>query len=245
MPKVVLITGAARRVGAEIAATLHAAGLNVIIHYNHSESEAQKLFQALNAERPNSAHLLKADLSDMTACNELIQNAYHIWGQLDVLINNASRFYKTPLGNATLSEWDDLINSNLKSVFFLSQAAKNVLTKQQGCIINMADIHAEKPMRNYSIYCIAKAGLVMLTKSLAQELGPDIRVNAIAPGFVLPPEGENQLTEEEQKKILKRIALKRPGSPTDVAKTVLFLVNDSPYITGQILAVDGGRSLAM
>jgi len=244
-PKVALITGAARRIGAEIANTLHTAGLNVVLHYNYSETEANRLCSIFNERRPNSAVAIKFCLADSDNYTPLIKQAVRSWGHLDVLVNNASRFYKTPLTNIDESSWDDLINSNLKAPFFLSHAASEYLSKQKGCIINLTDIHAEKPLRDYSIYCVSKAGLVMLTKSLAKELAPNIRVNAIAPGTMIWPEGDNELTEQQMQKIIDKTALQRHGMPEDIAKAVLFLIKDADYVTGQILAIDGGRTLSM
>jgi len=242
-PKVAFISGAARRIGAEIARTLHAAGLSIVLHYHRSKNDAEALVASLNQIRENSAIAIGADLANTENANAVIQKAQQIWGRLDVLVNNASRFYKTPIGKVTDTEWEDIINGNLKPAFFLSQAAAPFLTNTQGVIINLADIHAERPMREYSVYCIAKAGIVMLTKTLARELGPAVRVNAIAPGTVALPEGENALTDVQKQKITDCTALKRFGDMSDVAKAVLFLVNDGGYITGQVLTVDGGRSL--
>lgn len=241
--KVVLITGAARRVGAEIARWLHVRGMNVIIHYQTSKKEAEALVQTLNNNRKNSAAMLMADLNEIAQCEQLIENAQKIWQRLDVLVNNASRFYPSPLGKITNEQWQDLMGSNLQAPFFLAQAAAQYLRPQRGCIINIADIHADKPLKNYSVYCIAKAGLVMLTKTLAKEFAPDIRVNAIAPGAILWPEVENELTAERKNKIVNATLLKRAGMPQDIAKVVNFLINDGTYMTGQILTVDGGRSL--
>lgn len=241
--KVALITGAARRVGAEIACVLHARGINVVLHYQQSEAEAKTLAEQLNAKRQHSALILKADLRQTAELNSLVKQAAAEWGRLDILINNASRFYKTNLESATEVAWDDLMDSNLKAPFFLAQSAAVYLKKQQGCIVNIADVHAARPMRDYSIYCISKAGLVMLTEVLAKELGPLIRVNAVSPGTVMLPEGENELSDERKEKIMNRIALQRYGSANDVAKAVLFLVQDADYVTGQVVTVDGGRSL--
>lgn len=243
MPQVALITGAARRVGAAIARRLHQEGMRVALHYHTSKDAATSLCQELNEIRPHSAMLLQADLTATTQLEKLIEQVLTEWGKLHVLINNASRFYRTPLDKATEIEWNDLLDSNLKAPFFLAQAASPYLAMQQGCIINIADIHGERPMRDYGVYCISKAGLIMLTKVLAKELSPDIRVNAIAPGTVMAPEGENNLTPELKQKILDRIALHKMGEAEDVAKAVMFLIRDANYITGQVLTVDGGRSL--
>ncbi|MDR3491056.1 MAG: pteridine reductase [Gammaproteobacteria bacterium] len=241
--KVALVTGAARRIGAEIAETLHTAGMNVVLHYHTSQQEAESLSAKLNKKRSDSAIFLQADLTQMTALNELVSQAAAKWGSLDVLVNNASEFYTTELSQVTVAEWDDLMSCNLKAPFFLSLAARPYLKMQKGCIVNIADIHGERPMRDYSIYCISKAGLMMVTKALAKELGPDVRVNAVSPGAIMWPEGENSLTEKVKQKIIERTALQRAGAANEIAKAVLYLVRDADYVTGQVLAVDGGRSL--
>lgn len=242
--KVALITGAARRIGAEIARILHEAGMNIALHYNASEEEAIDLCEQLNQKRKHSATAIRADLQEAESEKALVQQAVEVWGRLDVLVNNASRFYQTPLGEVTVYAWDDLMNSNLKAPFFLAQAAAPFLTKTQGNIINITDIHAERPLRDYSVYCISKSGLLMMTKVLAKELGPAIRVNGVAPGAILWPEGKNTLSEAEKQKIIEHTVLLRPGHSTDIAKAVLFFVRDAEYVTGQILDVDGGRMLS-
>ncbi|OGT38310.1 MAG: pteridine reductase [Gammaproteobacteria bacterium RIFCSPHIGHO2_12_FULL_37_14] len=241
--KVAIITGAARRIGAEIARTLHAAGMNVVLHYNISEEEAITLSQQFNQKRNSSAIALRADLQDFESGKAFIQQAANTWKRLDVLINNASRFYRTAFGKITEYAWDDLMNSNLKAPFFLSQAAAQFLAENQGSIINITDAHIESPSRDYSVYSISKSGLVMLTKVLAKELGPAIRVNAIAPGVILWPEGENALPEAEKQTIIEKTLLKRIGQPEDIAKAVLFFIQDADYVTGQMLSIDGGRML--
>lgn len=241
--KVALITGGARRIGAEIATTLHAEGMNVVLHYNISKEEALQLADKLNLVRPDSAIAVKADLLDMENGKLLVKEAGKKWQRLDVLVNNASRFYKTLMGDVTDYAWEDLMTSNLKAPFFLSQAAAPLLKQNKGVIINITDIHAERPLRDYSVYCISKSGLLMLTKALAKELGPDIRVNAVAPGAILWPEGENTLSDREKQKIIDQTALDRAGGAADIAKAVLFFVRDADYVTGQILDVDGGRKL--
>lgn len=241
--KVALVTGAARRIGAEIVKTLHQAGMNIVLHYNSSEDEAISLLEQLNQQRNHSAVAIRADLQLPESEQMLVEQAVKVWRRLDVLVNNASRFYRTSFGKVTEYAWDDLVNSNLKSAFFLAQAAAPHLAEHSGSIINIADVHGERPLRDYSVYCISKSGLVMMTKSLAKELGPQIRVNAIAPGTILWPEGKNTLSDEAKQKIIRQTALQRSGDPSDIAKTVLFLVRDGEYITGQIIAVDGGRSL--
>lgn len=241
--KVALVTGAARRIGAEIATQLHQAGFNLVIHYNHSADDAEALCQTLNAARPASAVTEQADLRDIKALEHLAKSATDRWQRVDVLVNNASSFFPTPIGDITESDWNDLFSTNVKAPLFLSQALTATLQQNKGCIINIADIHAERPLSGHPVYCAAKAGNVMLTKSLAKELAPHIRVNGIAPGAILWPESGDELSEENKTKILKKIALKRLGSPQDIARTIRFLVTDAPYVTGQIIAVDGGRSL--
>jgi len=238
--KVVLITGAAHRIGATTARTLHADGMNLILHYRSSDEAAKALRDELLAQRPDSVLILKADLHETKALPELIKTAAAKWGQLDVLINNASSFYTTEIGHVSEDQWDDLMGSNLKAPFFLSQAAAPYLKAQSGCIVNIVDIHAERPLKTFPVYSMAKAGLVMMTKSLACELGPDIRVNAVAPGAILWPE---HLDDDGKEKIISRTFLKRTGSPTDIATAILYLIRDGKYMTGQTLTVDGGRSL--
>jgi len=228
--KVVLITGAAHRIGATTARMLHAEGLNILLHYRNSR----------NAIRADSVHLIQADLHDTAKLPALIEQAIQIWGRLDVLINNASSFYATPIGTVTETQWEDLIGSNLKAPFFLSQAAAPYLRQQHGCIVSIVDIHAERPLKEFPVYSMAKAGLVMLTKSLACELGPEVRVNAVAPGAILWPEN---LGENEKQKIISRTFLKRQGAPDDIARAILYLIRDAGYMSGQVLTVDGGRSL--
>src|SRR5271154_5616024 len=238
---VVLITGGARRVGAEIARTLHAAGANILIHYRSSAAAAIALADQFNQARPHSAAIHAAHLSTPEAPEKLVAATLLEFGRLDILINNASSFYPTPVGQITLAQWDDLIGSNLKAPLFTAQAAAPRLRAQRGLIINMVDIHALRPLKAHPVYCAAKAGLAMLTRSLARELGPEIRVNGIAPGPVLWPEGE--MDEALKREIIDKTALKRTGTPHDIARTALFLAQDAPYVTGQIIAVDGGRSI--
>jgi len=242
--QVALISGAARRIGAAIAQTLHQAGMNVVIHYRHSAKEAQQLKEELEAKRPNSVLLLQADLLQTEALPQLVEQATQQWQRLDLLVNNASSFYPTEIGQITEQAWDDLMGSNLKAPLFLSQAATPALLKQGGNIINIVDIHGLRPLKGHPLYCAAKAGLAMLTKSLAKELGPTIRVNGIAPGSILWPEGEAEVSDEVQQQIVEQSALKSQGGAEDIAKTVLFLVRDGRYITGQIIPVDGGRMLS-
>jgi len=240
--KVALITGASRRIGAIIARQLHAAGMKLALHYHHSETAAHALQAELNNQRSESVLLLQADLHNTAKAISTVRQAVEYYERLDVLVNNASTFYPTPLGKVEEKDWDELMGINLKAPFFLSQTAAPHLSKTQGCIINLVDIHAERPLKQHPLYSTAKAGLVMLTKSLARELGSkNVRVNAVAPGAILWP--ENDLDEVSQQRIISAVALKRHGEPNDIAQTVLFLVRDARYITGQVISVDGGRTL--
>ncbi|MBD3669677.1 MAG: pteridine reductase [Gammaproteobacteria bacterium] len=236
-----LITGAAHRIGATVARTLHEAGMNIVIHYRASREGAQALQAELNARRPESVVLVQADLHETDKLVAMAKEAHKAWGRLDVLINNASSFYPTTIGEIDEAVWEDLMGSNLKAPLFLSQAVAPYLRESEGCIVNIVDIHAERPLKGYPVYSMAKAGLAMLTKSLAGELGPEIRVNAVAPGAILWP--EHEMDELTKQRIISRTFLKRQGSPTDIAKAIRFMVLDAPYVSGQILAVDGGRSL--
>lgn len=241
--KVVLITGAGKRVGATIARRCHHQAMRIAIHYRNSATEAEALAQALNQQRHDSAITLAAELKNSETHADLVQQVITRWGRLDVLINNASSFYPTPFSEITEKTWDDLLGSNLKAPLFLSQAAFPYLKKQKGCIINMVDIQAQRPMKKHAVYCVAKAGLVMLTKCLAKELGPSIRVNGIAPGIALWPEDETEFNPALREKIIARTAMKRAGTPDDIADAITFLIEHGHYITGQIIAVDGGLSL--
>lgn len=236
-----LITGAAARLGRAIARDLHR-DHRVIIHYRSSADAARELADELNGIRPDSAATLQSDLNAAADSEKLAREATDLWGGIQVLINNASAFYPTQIGEADENAWDELIGSNLKAPFFLSQALAPSLSEKSGCIVNMADIHAERPMPGHTVYCAAKAGLVMLTKSLALELAPAVRVNAVAPGAILWPEQE-EVDTETQRAIVERIPLARTGTEADIARTVRFLVGDPSYINGQVIAVDGGRSL--
>jgi pteridine reductase len=238
--KVVLITGAARRVGAAIARKLHGAGATVVIHYHRSASEAQALANELNDARAGSATTLGGDLLDLKVLQSLVEASVARFGHLDILVNNASTFYATPMGSITAAQWDDLMGTNLRAPLFLSQAAAPQLRARQGLILNIVDIHGIRPLRHHVVYSPAKAGLVMLTQSLARELAPEIRVNGIAPGPVEFP--ESGLTDEMKQAIIDKTLLKRHGSPEDIARAALFFAAEAPYVTGQILAVDGGRS---
>lgn len=239
--KTVLITGAAHRIGARIAHTLHQQGANLALHYRSSADAALAIQNELNAKRANSVVLIQADLHDTNSLPALIDEAARAWGRLDVLINNASTFYPTPVGTVTEEQWLDLIGTNLKAPFFLIQAAAPQLKQTDGCIVNIVDIHADRPLKNYPVYSMAKAGLVMLTKAMACELGPEVRVNAVAPGAILWPESD--MDEKTKEKIVSRTFLKRKGDPMDIARAVLFLIKDAGYMSGQVLTVDGGRSL--
>ena len=240
--KVVLITGGAKRVGAASARLLHAAGANLMIHYRSSATEARALQTELNAIRPDSVALIQADLLDIGGLPSLVHQTVITFGGLDVLLNNASSFYPTPVGSIGEKDWVDLMGSNLKAPLFLSQAAAPELKKRRGCIINITDIHAERPMKSYVVYSIAKAGLVGLTKSMARELAPEVRVNGIAPGPIMWPEDDANFDEVSRQRIVSHTMLKRAGDPTDIALAVRFFAMDTHFVTGQILAVDGGRS---
>jgi pteridine reductase len=241
--KTVLVTGGAKRVGAAIARRLHAAGANIIIHYRNSINDALALCLELNESRTDSAQCVHADLVDVTELKPMVEEAIKCFGRLDALINNASSFYATPLAAIDESQWLDLVGTNLKAPLYLSQAAAEELRRCNGCIVNIADIHAERPMQGHLLYNVAKSGLVALTKSLAQELAPQVRVNAVAPGVIVWPEGEAWQDAEQRKRIVAHTLLKREGEPDDIAKAVQFLIADAPYITGQVIAVDGGRSI--
>jgi len=241
--KVALITGGAHRIGADIARYLHAEGMNLVIHYRNSQEAAHKLQQELHAERPDSVVLVRGNLLTNGVPSNLVFETTESFGRLDVLVNNASTFYPTPIGQASEKEWDDLIGTNLKAPFFLSQAAATALIENEGCIVNIADIYGDRPLKNHTIYSVAKAGLIMMTKSLARELGPKVRVNSVAPGVILWP--ENQLDDMAKHRIIASTPLKRSGNTEDVARTVLFLVRDAEFITGQIMAVDGGRWIVL
>lgn len=241
--KVVLITGGAKRVGASICRMLHQQGAHLMIHYRRSTSEARALQAELNLLRPQSTAIIQGDLLNLASLPGLVQETVQHFGRLDILINNASSYYATELGEITEDDWHDLVGSNLKAPMFLSQCAANELRKNRGCIVNITDMHVERPKKGYIVYSVAKAGLVTLTKSLAHELAPEVRVNAVAPGPVMWPEDNPQFDEVYRQRVISQTLLKRIGCPDDVAKAVSFLVMDAPFITGQIIAVDGGRSL--
>ena len=239
--RTVLVTGAARRVGATVASVLHADGADVAVHYRGSAAEAEALVAGLNEVREDSAATFQADLLDTPAIPRLVSDVVAWKGRLDVLINNASTFYPTPIGEITEDHWDDLVGSNLKAPLFVSQAAVPALRRAQGSIVNIVDIHAQRPLREHPVYGPAKAGLAMLTLSLAKDLAPDVRVNGVAPGAILWPESD--MTDATKDSILAQVPLGRAGGPNDIAGCILYLVRDADYVTGQIIAVDGGRSI--
>jgi len=241
--KVVLVTGAARRVGAAIARRLHAAGANLMLHYRSAEADAQALQRELNALRADSVALAQADLLDIDGLPVLVRNTLARFGRLDALVNNASSFYATPFGGISDRDWDDLVGTNLKVPLFLSQAAAPSLKKAGGSIVNIVDIHAERPLRNFAVYSMAKSGLSGLTRALARELGPEVRVNGVSPGPVQWPDDDSLFDEVTRQRTVSQTLLKRTGDPDDIAGAVLYLITDAPYVTGQIIAVDGGRSI--
>jgi pteridine reductase len=241
--KVVLITGGAKRVGAAICRSLHAEGYTMMIHYKSSFHEAQALQAELNLHRADSAAIVHGDLLDIENIPKLVSATISQFGRLDVLINNASTYYASELGDIDENKWHDLMGSNLKAPLFLSQAAATELRKNHGCIVNITDMHVERPKKGYIIYSVAKAGLVTLTKSLAHELSPEVRVNAVAPGPVQWPDSNPQFDEVYRQRVINQTLLKRVGEAEDVAKAVKFLIADAPFITGHVLAVDGGRSI--
>ena len=239
---VALVTGAARRIGAAIARALHRRGLSVAVHYRTSRDDAQALARALERERPGTVATFACDLLEPGAPERLVSDVVARFGALDVLINNASSFYATPIDTTTESEWDDLIGTNLKAPFFATQAAARFLTERRGSVVNLTDIHGRNPLAGYPAYSSAKAGLIMLTRAMALELGPEVRVNAVAPGIALWPEGEGDAEAHERAEQL--LPLRRPGSAEEVADAVTWLALDAPYTTGEVLAVDGGRGIA-
>ncbi len=241
--KVVLVTGGAKRVGAAICRRLHAAGASIALHYRSSAQEALAVQAELNVVRPGSVLSVQADLLDLDAILRLVLETSQHFGRLDALVNNASSFFATPLGEIDEQNWGDLIGTNLKAPLLLAQAAAGELRRNHGAIVNIADIHAERPMHGHLLYSVAKAGLTALTRALAQEMAPQVRVNAVAPGVIMWPESAEWIDEEQRRKIIAHTLLKREGDPDDVARTVQFLLSNAPYITGQIIAVDGGRSI--
>ena len=241
--KVILVTGGARRVGAAICRRLHAAGAIIALHYRSSKDAAQALQAELQALRADSVHCIQADLLHPQAVSKMIQEIIRHCGRLDGLVNNASSFYATPLAEINEQSWDDLIGTNLKAPLLLAQAAAAELRRNHGAIVNIVDIHAERPMHGHLLYSVAKGGLAALTRALAQELAPDVRVNGVSPGVIAWPESAAWDNEARRQKIIAHTLLKRQGEPDDIARTVQFLLNDAPYMTGQIISVDGGRSI--
>ena len=241
--QVILITGGAKRVGAAICRALHANGANLMIHYRSSANEARALQAELNLQRANSVAIIQTDLLHVVGLANLIAETVRQFGKLNVLINNASSYYPSEIGHIDEAKWHDLMGSNLKAPLFLSQAAAPELRKNHGCIVNITDMHVERPKKGYVVYSVAKAGLVTLTKSLAHELSPEVRVNAVAPGPVQWPDNNPQFDEVYRQRVINQTLLKRVGEPEDIAKAVKFLIYDAPFVTGHVLAVDGGRSL--
>ena len=239
----VLVTGAARRIGACIATTLHQRGCKVMLHYHRSGDPVTELAERLNALRPESAFVVQADLGKDDDIQRLAAEVRAGFGHLDLLVNNASRFFPTTIGSTSAKQWDELMGSNLRGPYFLTQALLPELAVAGGSVVNLLDVHAVKPMHGHAVYCMAKAGLQMMTLAMAKDLGPQIRVNGVAPGAILWP--ENDCSSEDQQKILKKTVMGRAGNPEDIASAVAYLGLDAPYVTGQVLAVDGGRSLNM
>ena len=243
--RVVLITGGARRVGAAVCRRLHAAGASLMVHYRSSAADARALRDELNAVRANSVAIVQGDILKLRPLTSLVRDTIEQFGRLDALINNASTFYATPVGDITEQHWDDLMGTNLRAPLFLSQAAAAELKKRRGSIVNIIDIHAEFPMQDHVVYNAAKGGLLALTRSLARDLGPEVRVNGVAPGTIVWPDDEPWKDELARQRIVKQTALKRIGEPDDIAKAVEFLLAAAPYVTGQVLSVDGGRSVML
>ena len=240
---VALITGAAKRVGAEIARLLHAEGYDLVLHCRRSAADASRLVDELEGRRSGSTMVLQAELAELDALPALVDTAVARFGRLDALVNNASAFYPTPIGTATPAQWNDLFASNAQAPFFLAQAAAPALRETKGAIVNLVDIYAERPLARHPIYCMAKAALAAMTRSLALDLGPHVRVNGIAPGAVMwPSDGKPY---DDQQAMLARTPLQRAGSPHDVAGAVLWLLRDAPFVTGQIIRIDGGRTLSV
>jgi pteridine reductase len=239
----VLVTGAARRIGAAISRRLHAAGARIVVHCHRSRTEADELAAGLNAQREGSCAVVQGDLLDLEALPELVEDAVGAFGRLDGLVNNASSFYPTPFGAIGAGEWDDLIGSNLRAPLFLSQAAAPHLREAKGAIVNLVDIHADRPLKDFVVYSVAKTGLAGLTRALALEMGPHVRVNGVAPGAILWPDGDEHFAPSERSRIVSQTPLARIGGPEDVAGAVKYLLFDAPFVTGQIVAVDGGRGI--
>ena len=242
--QVVLITGGAKRVGAAICRELHAAGATLLLHYRSSAGEARLLQAELNHARADSVALIQADLLDVAKLPSLVDQCVNRFGRLDALVNNASSFFPTPIGDITPEAFDDLVGTNVRAPLFLAQAAAPALRRRNGAIVNISDIHAERPLRNYVVYSIAKAALTGLTRALARELAPEVRVNGVAPGPVMWPE-DGDFDEVARQRVISHTPLKREGSAEDVARTVRFLLADAPYVTGETISVDGGRHIAI
>ena len=239
----VLVTGAAKRIGAAIARELHGAGAAIALHCNRSRAEADKLATQLNSARGGSCVVVQADLLDLDALVRIVDESVGAFGGLAGLVNNASSFNATPLGSISVGEWRDLMGTNLRAPLFLSQAAAPHLRKAKGAIVNLIDIHAERPLKDFVVYSVAKAGLAGLTRSLALELGPDVRVNGVAPGAILWPDEGEHFAASERRRIMRETPLERIGTPADIAGAVKYLLLDAPFVTGQILGVDGGRAI--
>jgi pteridine reductase len=239
--KVALVTGSSRRIGRSIVCRLHEAGATVAVHYRSSIEEANALVDELNSARADSAAAFAADLTQLDDIDQLVADVSRWRDRLDVLVNNASTFYPTPIGSITDDHWNDLVGTNFKAPLFLCQAAAPGLREHRGAIVNIVDIHAQRPLRDHAVYGPAKAGLAMLTRSLAKDLAPEVRVNGVSPGAILWPEGD--MSDDTKDAIIEQVPLGRAGSPEDIADAVLFLARDASYVTGQILAVDGGRSI--
>lgn len=240
---VALITGAGKRVGAVIARTLHAAGYDLALHYRHSATETELLAASLERQRSGSTYTVQAELADTDALPGVIERVVTRYGRFDALVNNASAFYPTPVGSATTAQWNELFASNVQAPFFLAQAATPALREAHGAIVNLVDIYAERPLANHPLYCMAKAALAAMTRSLALDLGPEVRVNGVAPGAVMWPSDGKPF--DDQQAMLARTPLQRAGSPEDVAGAVLWLLRDAPFVTGQIIRIDGGRTLTV
>ncbi|WP_339779455.1 pteridine reductase [uncultured Marinobacter sp.] len=240
---VALITGSAHRLGARTAQLLHEQGWNLVIHYRSRDKQAKNLAEAMNHQRENSTIALQADLSEMADIKRLGQEATAHWGRLDALVNNASVFYPNPTAQVTEGDWNSIMHTNLKAPFFLLQACLPALRESTGSVVNLIDIYSEKPLAEHPLYCASKAGLAALTRSWAKDLAPEVRVNGVSPGAILWPEGDAAVNTDYQNKILAKTPLNRTGTPDDIARTIVFLLTDAPFITGQIVAVDGGRSL--
>jgi pteridine reductase len=242
--KVVFVSGGAKRVGAAICRELHGAGARLFLHYRSSAGEARLLQAELNHVRADSVALIQADLLDVSKLASLVEQCVNQFGQLDALVNNASSFHRTPVGDITPADWEDLVGTNVRAPLFLAQAAAPALRKTQGAIVNITDIHADRPLKSYLVYSTAKAALAGLTRALARELAPEVRVNAVAPGPVIWPE-EEDFDELARQRIISHTPLRREGTPEDIARAVRFLIADAPYVTGETINVDGGRHVAI